>query len=47
MLPEQRQQRIVELIREAGSATVVGLEVAFGVSSATARRDLAELERQG
>jgi DeoR/GlpR family transcriptional regulator of sugar metabolism len=47
MMPEERQQRIVELIREVGSATVVGLEASFGVSSATARRDLAELERQG
>jgi DeoR/GlpR family transcriptional regulator of sugar metabolism len=46
-LPEHRQQRIVELVRESGSVTVAALEREFGVSSATARRDLAELERQG
>src|ERR671916_2442481 len=47
MMPEQRQQRIVELIREAGSATVPELEEEFGVSAATSRRDLAVLERHG
>src|ERR671914_3146210 len=47
MMPEQRQQRMAELIREAGSATVPELEEEFGVSAATARRDLAVLERQG
>lgn len=46
-LPEQRQQRIAALVREAGSVTVVGLEGDLGISSATARRDLAVLERQG
>jgi DeoR/GlpR family transcriptional regulator of sugar metabolism len=47
MLAEQRQQRIAELIRESGSTTVAMLEEEFGISSATARRDLAVLERQG
>jgi DeoR/GlpR family transcriptional regulator of sugar metabolism len=46
-LPERRQQRIAELVRESGGVTVAALEREFGVSSATARRDLAELERQG
>ena len=46
-MAEQRQQRIAELIREAGSTTVAMLEEEFGISSATARRDLAVLERQG
>ena len=46
-IPEWRQQRIAQLVRETGSVTVAGLEKEFGVSSATARRDLAELERQG
>jgi DeoR/GlpR family transcriptional regulator of sugar metabolism len=46
-IPERRQQRIVELVRESGSVTVAALEREFGVSPATARRDLAELERQG
>jgi DeoR/GlpR family transcriptional regulator of sugar metabolism len=34
-------------LREAGSVTVAGLEKELGVSAATARRDLAVLERQG
>jgi DeoR family transcriptional regulator of aga operon len=46
-IPEQRQQRIAELVRESGGVTVVGLERDFGISPATARRDLAVLERQG
>jgi DeoR/GlpR family transcriptional regulator of sugar metabolism len=46
-IPERRQQRIVELIRESGGVTVAGLEEELGVSPATARRDLAALERQG
>src|SRR5918992_4148715 len=46
-MPEQRQQQLAELIREAGSVTVPELEEEFGVSAATARRDLAVLERQG
>jgi DeoR/GlpR family transcriptional regulator of sugar metabolism len=35
------------LVRESGSATVSGLEKELGISAATARRDLAVLERQG
>ena len=46
-IPEQRQQRIARLVRESGSVTVAALEREFGVSPATARRDLAVLERQG
>src|SRR5215210_1895039 len=46
-LPEQRQQRIAMRVREAGSVTVAGLEKELGISAATARRDLALLERQG
>ena len=34
-------------VREAGGVTVAGLEQELGISAATARRDLAELERQG
>ena len=47
VIPEQRRHRIAELIQEFGSITVAGLEEDLGVSSATARRDLAVLERQG
>src|ERR671917_568242 len=46
-IPEHRQQRIAELIREAGSVTVAGLEKEFGISPATARRDLDALAKQG
>jgi DeoR/GlpR family transcriptional regulator of sugar metabolism len=46
-LPEHRQQRIAEIVRESGSITVTALEREFGVSPATARRDLAELQRRG
>ena len=46
-IPERRQQRIAELIRESGSVTVSALEKEFGISAATARRDLAALEKQG
>src|SRR5215218_9014705 len=42
-LPEQRQRRIAMLVRETGSVTVAEL----GISAATARRDLALLERRG
>jgi DeoR/GlpR family transcriptional regulator of sugar metabolism len=46
-MPEQRQQRIAMLVRESGSVTVAGLEKELGISAATARRDLAMLERRG
>lgn len=46
-IPERRQQRIVQLVRESGSVTVTALEKEFGISPATARRDLAALEAQG
>ena len=46
-MPEQRQQRMAELVRETGSVTVPELEEQFEVSAATARRDLAVLESQG
>src|SRR5215210_83808 len=46
-LPVQRQQRIAMRVREAGSVTVAGLEKELGISAATARRDLALLERLG
>jgi DeoR/GlpR family transcriptional regulator of sugar metabolism len=35
------------LVREVGSVTVAGLEKELGISAATARRDLALLERRG
>jgi len=47
MLAESRRRAIADRVRTAGSVTVGELEARFGVSSMTARRDLAELERQG
>jgi DeoR/GlpR family transcriptional regulator of sugar metabolism len=47
MLAESRRLAIVEMLRAGGSVTVADIEARFGVSSMTARRDLAELERQG
>jgi DeoR/GlpR family transcriptional regulator of sugar metabolism len=47
MLAEPRRLAIVEMLRAGGSVTVADIESRFGISSMTARRDLAELERQG
>ena len=46
-MPERRRQRIAEIVRESGSVTVAGLEKELDISAATARRDLAVLERRG
>src|SRR3954451_11275579 len=46
-IPESRRQRIAEIVRGSGSVAVSGLQEDFGISQATARRDLAVLERQG
>ncbi len=45
--PSIRRQRIVELLQEAGQIKTADLVTRFGVSPATARRDLRLLERQG
>ena len=42
-----RRRAIADLLHRDGAVTVASLEEQFGVSSMTARRDLAELERQG
>lgn len=47
MLAIARRSAIADLIRDAGAVTVTELESRFGVSPMTARRDLAQLERQG
>ncbi len=46
-LPEHRRQRIEMLVRETGGVTIARLENELGISAATARRDLAVLERRG
>jgi DeoR/GlpR family transcriptional regulator of sugar metabolism len=46
-LSSVRRRRIVEILRAESSVTVARLQQDFDVSAMTARRDLAELERQG
>ena len=47
LLAEERRRKILELLREEGSARVVVLSETFGVSEPTIRQDLERLERQG
>jgi DeoR/GlpR family transcriptional regulator of sugar metabolism len=47
MLAIARRSVIADQLRETGAVTVTEVEVRFGVSPMTARRDLQELERQG
>jgi DeoR/GlpR family transcriptional regulator of sugar metabolism len=47
LVPRERRRLIVEMIRKAGSVTVTELEMEFGISPMTARRDLAHLETNG
>jgi DeoR/GlpR family transcriptional regulator of sugar metabolism len=47
MLAAARRSAIADLLRDTGAVTVTEVESRFGVSPMTARRDLAELERQG
>jgi DeoR/GlpR family transcriptional regulator of sugar metabolism len=46
-LKEERQQRIVEMVRQNRQATIAELSRLFGVSDVTIRRDLRELAVQG
>lgn len=47
MLDTERRQRVVAFIEERNGATVAELSQRFGVSEATARRDIVLLSRQG
>jgi DeoR/GlpR family transcriptional regulator of sugar metabolism len=47
MLAVARRAAIAALLRDTGAVTVTEVESRFGVSPMTARRDLAELARQG
>jgi len=47
MLKVERQERILRFIKENKRATVAELSKLFGVSEATIRRDLEELDKQG
>jgi DeoR/GlpR family transcriptional regulator of sugar metabolism len=47
MLPQQRRQKILELLQEEGAARVSSLSNLFGVSEPTVRQDLERLESEG
>lgn len=47
MLANQRREKILELIREDGSAKVIKLSKIFKVSEVTIRQDLEKLEQEG
>jgi DeoR/GlpR family transcriptional regulator of sugar metabolism len=47
VVPEERRRLIVAMLGERGSVTVTAVERAFGISSMTARRDLAILANEG
>jgi DeoR family transcriptional regulator of aga operon/DeoR family fructose operon transcriptional repressor len=47
MYPEERRQRILQLLKEQGRVMVADLSKQFGVSDVTVRGDLQSLARQG
>ena len=47
MLAEQRRLKMLELMREEGSASVKALSQTFSVSEPTQRQDLEKLETEG
>ena len=47
MLPNQRREKILGLIREDGHAKVLELSKIFKVTEVTIRQDLERLEKEG
>ncbi|MDX2045720.1 MAG: DeoR/GlpR family DNA-binding transcription regulator [Chitinophagaceae bacterium] len=47
MIPNQRKEKILELIKEDGAAKVVDLARIFKVTEVTIRQDLEKLEKEG
>ncbi|MBC8052539.1 MAG: DeoR/GlpR transcriptional regulator [Sphingobacteriaceae bacterium] len=47
MLPNQRREKILELLKEDGSAKVTNLSKLFKVTEVTVRQDLEKLEKDG
>ncbi|MEI6946732.1 DeoR/GlpR family DNA-binding transcription regulator [Paraflavisolibacter sp. H34] len=47
MMPNQRREKILELIKEDGSAKVINLAKLFKVTEVTIRQDLERLEKEG
>ena len=46
MLPQQRKDKILELLAEDGSAKVINLAKLFKVTEVTIRQDLEKLEKE-
>jgi DeoR/GlpR family transcriptional regulator of sugar metabolism len=47
MMPHQRREKILELLKEDGSAKVIDLSKIFKVTEVTIRQDLEKLEKEG
>ncbi len=47
MLTKQRQEMILELLKDRGSITVTEIKDILGISESTARRDITALDREG
>jgi DeoR/GlpR family transcriptional regulator of sugar metabolism len=47
LLPKQRREKIIELLREDGHAKVIVLSKIFKVTEVTIRQDLEKLEKEG
>ncbi len=47
MLSEQRHRKILELLKERRSITVIEVKELLGISESTARRDITELDKKG
>ena len=47
MLQEERYQKIQTILTESGSLSIKKIQDLFGISTATARRDIIELEQRG
>ncbi|WP_338358068.1 DeoR/GlpR family DNA-binding transcription regulator [Yeosuana marina] len=47
ILPNQRREKIIELLKEDGSAKVADLAKLFKITEVTVRQDLEKLEKQG
>ncbi|CAN5483600.1 hypothetical protein BH23BAC1_BH23BAC1_38000 [soil metagenome] len=47
MMPNQRREKLLELLKEDGSAKVVNLAKLFKVTEVTIRQDLEKLEQEG
>lgn len=47
MLPEERQNMIVQIVNETGSASVKDLSIRFAITEDSIRKDLTSLQKKG